>query len=191
MERTTITRAKPSCKRYSVVIAALANNPSPARTKKALDIFDHLIRLHHDDNSKVKADQHAFHAILTCLANTSERWAADRARSLMGKMIEMHAESGNKKLMPNSMCYDRCLQAMARCGDLVSVRDASAMLKKFVADFQDARAPDLPSKAGINSVYKYCSMLEGDEAKKLAEEVVCIRDDLERKGHLITYEKHS
>ena len=191
MERGAAKRAKPSCKSYSVVISALANDPSPARTKKALDIFDHLIRLHYSKDSKVKADQHSFHAILTCLSNTSERWAADQACSLIEKMATMYSESGNQKLMPNSMCYDRCLQAMARCGTLESVRDACKLLKKFVSDFQDARAPDLPSEAGINAVHKYCSLLEGEEAIKLANEVAGIKEDLERKGHLITYKANS
>lgn len=193
MERATVKRAKPGCLSYSVVIGALANAPTEDRTKKALDIFDHLIQLHHDQTSnRVKADQFAFHAILTCLANTQERWAADRALVIMESMIQMHAESNNdKKLMPNSRCYDKCVQAMARCGDLVSLRDAAAMLERFVADFRDAKAPDLPTEAGFNAVLKYCTMLKGDEAIKIGKEVYALRDELEREGHLITYQNKS
>jgi len=186
-EGATLKKARPSVKSYSIVIHALANDPNPDRTKKALDIFDHLIRLHHDRDSKIQADQYAFHAILTLLANTSERWAADRARALLGEMTEMYLETNSKILMPNSMCYDRSIQAMARCGDWGSVNEAAVMLKDFVNDFRNARAPGLPSEAAFNAVLKYCSLIEGDEAESLAQELLALREDLKNKGHLITY----
>ena len=191
MEKTSVKRAKPSCLSYSVVMSALAKDPSPARTKQAVDIFNHLIRLHYSEKSKVKADQYAFSAILTCLANTSERWAADLACSLMEKMSSMYSESGSEDLRPNDICYDKCLQAMARCGDLKSLRDAHELLKKFVTDFQDARSPNLPSEAGINSLLKYCSLLDEDEAKTIQDNVMRIKEDLERRGHLIQHRKQS
>lgn len=186
MERLPAKKTKPDGESYAVVLSALANDPSPARTKQALEIFNHVLRLHYSEDSKVKADYYLFHGILTCLANTSERWAADLACSLLEKMSSMYSESGDKELMPTDLCYTTCLQAMARCGDLESVRDACKLLKKFVTDFQDARAPSLPAEAGMNSVLKYCSLLEDkEEAAKIALEVTEIKEDLKRRGHLI------
>lgn len=183
---------KPSCDIYSVVIAALAKEYSPERTQKALNIFSHILSLHDDPKSKVKVDAHAFLSILTCLANTcsntKDRKAAEKARSIFDTQLKMYLSSpnGDKKLRPNFRCYDKCVQAMARCTDIESLRLAVEMLKMFVDEFRQGKAPDLPSEVGLNTVMKFCSEEGSKEALGLADEVNSLKQQLLQEGHLIS-----
>jgi pentatricopeptide repeat protein len=185
MERNMIKAALPSCVSYSAVIAALAKDPSPSRAQKALELFDHALNCHYDPASKVTLDSYIFHAMLSYFANTKQRWAADRAHSFLQMLHEMYLEdTSNKLLRPHFRCYDKCLQAMARCGDPDSVRKAVAMLNEFVDNFYLGKGFDVPSEVGINTVYKYCSWEGTSEALKLAEEVVLLKENLRRDGRL-------
>jgi hypothetical protein len=185
MERNTTLRAKPSIASYSCVIRALSKQPSGERTKKAFAIFDHVTQLHHHDKKrKVKLDTHAFLAMLAYLANVKQRWAADQAYNLLGTLIRMHSQTGHKAHQPDFQCYDKCLQAMARCEDLESLQLAVKMLKEFIADFRDARALALPSEASINTVLKFCNLHDSKDSAILADEVLAIKKKLKEEGHL-------
>jgi hypothetical protein len=185
MERNTTPRAKPSIASYSCVIRALSKQPSAERSRKANAIFDQVMFLHqHDKKRRVKLDTHACLAMLAYLANVKQRWAADQAFNLLGTLIHMHSQTGHKALAPDFQCYDKCLQAMARCEDLESLQLSVKMLKQFVADFRDARALALPSEASINTVLKFCNIHGSKDSAILADEVMAIKIKLQQEGHL-------
>ncbi|CAB9529209.1 Pentatricopeptide repeat-containing protein [Seminavis robusta] len=190
MERNVKQSARPNVASYTATIRALSKRPNKARTQKALLIFEHMWKLHHD--KKIKLDTTAFLAMMSYLANVKERWAADRAYDLLGNLSQMHAKSrDHKKLLPNYRCYDKCLQALARCEDLASLQSSVKMLQHFVEEFRETRSYDLPSEAGINTVITFCNQHGGDEGKRLAEQATTIKEELRHEGNLHSFQSHS
>ena len=107
----------------------------------------------------------------------------ERADALLETLVKMHLECRNndKSLRPDYRCFDKCLQARANCGDLSG---AVQTLKRFVEEYRDARALDVPSEIGIDIVHRCCMQNDSEEATHLASEVLAIKEQLRKEGNL-------
>lgn len=140
---------EPTSKTYTGVMNAFLRLGSDSSLRQALAIFNEMMRLHMDTNSKVRLDFVPCYLILEALAKAGGKESTEHA-------LRIFLFMETNKIRPCAKCQGAILEVLANTGKPSIVNKAAQLLTSFLHRFKEGSLSEQPSQSGIDAVVRAC-----------------------------------